>query len=95
MNIPMMWRKFFINIALSRDYKHNYCNNPYNKCQKCCYEWYLYNLSKNNTANYSEDIEQSNLNQLQIFLFLLIVISSQIAYDPIVEKLINQIQHYF
>ena len=29
MNIPMMWRKFFISIASNRDYKNNFCNNPF------------------------------------------------------------------
>ena len=62
---------FFKNYAVNRDYIYKYCNNLYNRFQKFCYEWYLYNLSANNTTIYYENVEQNNLNQLQIFMFQL------------------------
>ena len=61
----MMWRKFLMNIASNRGYINNYCNNPYNRFQKHCFEWYLYNLSKNNTRINPEN--QIKLIQLQFF----------------------------
>ena len=88
----MRWMMFFKNIAMNRDYIYNFCNNPNIRFQKHFYEWYLYNLSKNNTAIYHEGAEQHNLNQLQFFMFYLYEISSQIAFDQILEKVINQIQ---
>ena len=68
LNLPMMWRSFFINIASNRDYIYNFCNNPFKRFQKPCYEWYQYNLLKNNTTSYYEDVEQNNLNQFQILM---------------------------
>ena len=67
-NKPLMWWKFFINIAWNRDYLYNFCNNPFNRFQKHCYEWYQYKLLENNTGIYYEDVEQNNLMQLQFFL---------------------------
>ena len=44
MQIPCFWRKFCMKIANNRDFKYNICNNPYNKFQRFCLEWYSYNL---------------------------------------------------
>ena len=42
-DIPLLWRKLFLNIANNRDYVYNYCNRPFNKFHRHCREWYLYN----------------------------------------------------
>ena len=42
-NIPMLWRKFFLNIANNRDYIINYCSRPFTKFDRLCREWYLNN----------------------------------------------------
>ena len=65
----MIWRMFFKNFAVNRDYINNYFNNPYDRFQKYCYEGYFYNLSKNNTAIYYKNVEQNNLKQLHFFMF--------------------------
>ena len=61
----MMWRKFFMKIASNGGYINKYCNNTSNRFQKHFYEWYLYNLSKNNTLLNPEN--QIKLIQLQSF----------------------------
>ena len=43
LQIPMLWRHFFKNIANKRDYVYNFCNRPLNKFDRHCREWYLYN----------------------------------------------------
>ena len=45
----MLWREFFMKIANNGENINNYCNNPYNKFQKYCQEWCLYNAMKTNT----------------------------------------------
>ena len=40
-NIPMLWRKFFLNIANNREYIINYCNRPLHKSDRLLREWYL------------------------------------------------------
>ena len=48
-NVPLLWRKFFLNIANNnRDYVNNYCNRPFNRFHRYCREWYLYNNTENN-----------------------------------------------
>ena len=42
-NIPLLWRKYFLNIANNRDYVYNFCNRSINKFDRHCREWYLYN----------------------------------------------------
>ena len=37
-NIPLLWRKFFLNIANNRDYVYSYCNGPFNNFQRYCRE---------------------------------------------------------
>ena len=42
-NIPLLWRKFFLNIANNRDNVYKYCNRPFNNFHRPCREWYLHN----------------------------------------------------
>ena len=44
--IRILWRKFFLNIANSRDHVNNYCNRQLNHFDKHCREWYFQNLIK-------------------------------------------------
>ena len=67
LQIPMLCRMFFKNIAKNRDFVYNFCNNPYNKFHRYCCEWYLYKLFKNNTVMVGDDDVPNNLNQLKIF----------------------------
>ena len=53
-NIPLLWRKFFLNIANNRDYVYKYCNRPLNDFHRHCREWYL----NNNTVE--DDIRMLN-----------------------------------
>ena len=39
-----------MHIANNRDDKYNFCNNPDNKVQRYCCEWYLYNLRNKNDS---------------------------------------------
>ena len=39
--IPMLWRKFFLNIANNRNYINNYCNRPLRKFDRHLRDWYL------------------------------------------------------
>ena len=48
MQIPLLWREFFINFANNEEYNNTYCNNPYNNFREYCHELYLHNLVKNN-----------------------------------------------
>ena len=50
MKIPIMWRKFFLDIANNGEFNNNYCSKPYNKYHRYYREWYLYNLKKSNTV---------------------------------------------
>ena len=43
--IPLLWRKFFLNIANNRDYIINCCNRPFSRFDRICREWYIYNNS--------------------------------------------------
>ena len=47
-NIPLLWRKFFLNIAHNRDYVNNYCNRPLNSFDRHCRAWYIYINPENN-----------------------------------------------
>ena len=57
-NIPFLWRKFFWNIAINRDYVNDYCNRPLNSFARHCREWFFYNnteiYSSNNLAELPE-----------------------------------------
>ena len=41
--LPLLCRKFFLNIANNRDYVYNFRNRPLNKYDRHCREWYSYN----------------------------------------------------
>ena len=47
-NIPLLWRKIFLNIMNNRDYIGNYCKRPFNKFDRLCQEWYLSHNSDDN-----------------------------------------------
>ena len=59
-NIPLLWRKFFLNIANNRDYIINYCKRPFNKFDKHCREWYLNHYSYDNEIRVFDD----NINNM-------------------------------
>ena len=40
-NLPLLWRKFFMNIANNRDYISNNCNRPHHKFDRHLGEWFL------------------------------------------------------
>ena len=42
-NIPLVGRKYFLNIANNTDYVNNFCNRPLKRFDQHCREWYLYN----------------------------------------------------
>ena len=42
-NILLIWRDFFLNIVINRDYVYNFCNRPMNNFDRYCREWYLDN----------------------------------------------------
>ena len=47
-NIPLLWRKIFLNIPNNRDHIINYCKRPFNTFHKHCREWYLSHNSGDN-----------------------------------------------
>ena len=38
-NIPLLWRKFLLNVANNKDYVYNFCNRPFNGFHRHCREW--------------------------------------------------------
>jgi len=46
MCIPIMWRKFFINISKNAEFLDNYCNNKQSKFHRAYRQWYLYNRGR-------------------------------------------------
>ena len=40
-NLPLLWRKFFTNIANNRDYIIYHCNRPLQNIDRLIREWYL------------------------------------------------------
>ena len=40
-NLPLLWRKFFMNTANNREYVINHCNRPLNEFDRHFQEWYL------------------------------------------------------
>ena len=58
-NIPLLWKKIFLNIANNRDYVNIYCSRPLNSFDQRCSEWFLHNLIKNNTViNSSNNLDE-------------------------------------
>ena len=51
LQIPKLWRQFFKNNADSGDYVYNSCNNPLNKFDRFCREWYLFKKKHNGSGN--------------------------------------------
>ena len=47
-NLPLLWRKLFLNISNNRDFIINYCIRPFNNFHKHCREWYLSQKSDDN-----------------------------------------------
>ena len=47
MRIPMMWRKFFINIANNEEFINNNCIYSHRKIYRFYRDWYFYNLMRN------------------------------------------------
>ena len=54
-NIPLLWNKFFLNIAINRDYIFDYCNRPPSKFDRLCREWYLSHNSDDNEIQVLDD----------------------------------------
>ena len=69
-NIPMLWRKFFLNIVNIRDHIINYCNRPFSKIDCYCREWYLGHNSDDNEIRVLDD--NLNNNYMLIFGFVII-----------------------
>ena len=57
-NIPLLWKKIFLNIANNGDYIIKYCNRPFKKFDRLCREWYLTHNSDDNEIRVFDD----NLN---------------------------------
>ena len=57
-NLPLLWRKFFTNIAKNRDYVINHCNRPLHKFDGLLREWYLNENPNDNEMRVFDD----NLN---------------------------------
>ena len=61
-NIPLLWRKFFLNIANNRDYIINYCNRPFINFDRPCREWYLsHNSDDNEIRVLDENLNNKNM----------------------------------
>ena len=43
MRIPMMWRKFFINLSKNAGFLDKFCENTNNILHRAYRQWYLYN----------------------------------------------------
>ena len=59
-NIPLLWRKFFMNIVNNRDYIIKYCNRRFNKFDRLCREWY----SSHNSDDKEIRVLDDNLNNM-------------------------------
>ena len=66
-SIPLLWRKFFLNIANNRDYVNNYCNRKFSRFDQHCREWYLHNLI--NSSNNLHELFDYDI-YLEWFVFL-------------------------
>ena len=63
--IPLLWEKFFLCIANSRDYKITYCKRPFNKFDRLCREWYSSHNSDDNEIRVLDD----NLNNTYMVMW--------------------------
>ena len=57
-NLPLLWRKFFMNNANNGDYIINHCNRPLHKFDRHLREWYLNENPNDNEMRVFDD----NLN---------------------------------
>ena len=71
MKIPIMWRKFFKNIAENKDYIHNHCNNFFERFNRYCVDWYMYNVIKNVTVTNDDYVFLNNFNNQNIGFYML------------------------
>ena len=42
-NIPLLWKKFFLNFAKNRDYVYKNCSGTFNNFNRHCRERFFYN----------------------------------------------------
>ena len=63
-NLPLLWRKFFMNIANNRNYIINHCNRPRRKFYRLIREWYLNQNPDDNEMRIYDD----NINDYYIVL---------------------------
>ena len=63
-NIPMLWRKFFLNIANKRIYIINHCNRPLLKFDRLLREWYL---NENPDGNETRVFDDNLKNYYNVF----------------------------
>ena len=61
-NLPLLWSKFFMNIANNREYVMNYCNRPLCKFGSQLREWYLNENPNDNEMR----VFDNNLNNYYI-----------------------------
>ena len=62
-NLPLLWRKFFMNIANNRGCIINDCNRPLHKFDRLFREWYL-------NENLNDDEIRAFDNNLNIYYFV-------------------------
>ena len=57
-NIPLLWRKFFLNIANNENYVNDYCSRTLNSFDRHCRDWYLYNNTQTNSSNNLDELPE-------------------------------------
>ena len=62
--LPLLWRKFFMNIGNDRDYTFNHCKTPLHKFDRLLREWYLNKNPDDNEMRILDD----NLTNYYIML---------------------------
>ena len=63
-NLPLLWRKFFLNTLIKRDHIINYCIRPFNNFDRLRRECYLSRISDDNEIRVLND----NLNNNYMLL---------------------------
>ena len=59
-NIPLFWRKLFLNNATNRDYIFDHCNRPFNNFHRHCREWYSCNNPNDDEIRILNDKRNNN-----------------------------------
>ena len=59
-NIPRLWRKFFLKIANNKDYVYNFCKRAYNDFHRHCRELCLYNNTDGDDIRMLDDEMNNN-----------------------------------